>query len=120
MKIEFAKSSGEPGYEITPEAYEKAIERAYEHKGNVAMGLLTYPDGNYGNLADARAIADVCHDYGMPFLLNGAYSIGRMPVKARDIGADIIVGSGHKSMAACGPVGGIGGTDIQDISFQEE
>jgi Sep-tRNA:Cys-tRNA synthetase len=31
-----------------------------------------------------------------------------MPVSAKDIGADFIVGSGHKSMAASGPVGVLG------------
>jgi Sep-tRNA:Cys-tRNA synthetase len=108
LKIEFVPSSGQPGYAIQADSYARAIMRAYEHKGNVSMAVLTYPDGNYGNLADAKAAADVCHDNGIPLLLNGAYSVGRMPINAREIGADIIVGSGHKSMAACGPVGVLG------------
>lgn len=111
LNIEFVPSSGEPGYAISAESYSDAIMRAYEHKNNVSMAVLTYPDGNYGNLADAKAVAEICHDEGIPLLLNGAYSIGRMPVNAREIGADIIVGSGHKSMAACGPVGVLGATE---------
>ena len=111
LKIEYVPSSGEPDYAITHEGYAKAIERAYEHKGNVSLAVLTYPDGNYGNLAHARAVADACHDYDVPLLLNGAYAIGRMPVNARELGADIIVGSGHKSMAASGPVGVLGATE---------
>jgi len=111
LKIEYAPSSKEPGYAITAEGYIQAIERAYEHKGNVSMAVLTHPDGNYGNLADARAISDACHDYGVPLLLNGAYSVGRMPVNARELGADIIVASGHKSMAASGPVGLLGASE---------
>ena len=111
LKIEYVPSSGEPDYAIDNEGYAQAIERAYEHKGNVSLAVLTYPDGNYGNLADARAVADTCHDYGVPLLLNGAYAIGRMPVNARELGADIIVGSGHKSMAASGPVGVLGATE---------
>lgn len=111
LKIEYVPSSGAPGYAIASEGYAAAIERAYEHKGNVGMAVLTYPDGNYGNLADARAVADVCHDYGVPLLLNGAYSIGRMPVSASALGADIIVGSGHKSMAASGPIGILGASE---------
>jgi Sep-tRNA:Cys-tRNA synthetase len=111
LNIEYASSSGEPDYAISADGYTEAIERAYEHKGNVSMAVLTYPDGNYGNLADARAIADVCHDYGVPLLLNGAYSVGRMPINARELGADIIVGSGHKSMAASGPVGLLGASE---------
>lgn len=111
LKIEYVPSSKEPDYAITAEGYVQAIERAYEHKGNVSMAVLTYPDGNYGNLADARAVSDACHDYGVPLLLNGAYSVGRMPVNARELGADIIVASGHKSMAASGPVGLLGASE---------
>jgi Sep-tRNA:Cys-tRNA synthetase len=111
LNIEFVPSSGEPGYTVSAEGYSDAIMRAYERKGNVSMAVLTYPDGNYGNIADAKAVAETCHDNGIPLLLNGAYAVGRMPVNARDIGADIIVGSGHKSMAACGPVGVLGATE---------
>jgi Sep-tRNA:Cys-tRNA synthetase len=111
LKIEGVPSGGEPDYAITADGYADAIMRAYEHKGNVSMAVLTYPDGNYGNLADAKAVAEVCHDNSIPLLLNGAYSVGRMQVNAREIGADIIVGSGHKSMAACGPVGVLGATE---------
>lgn len=111
LKIEYVPSSKEPDYAITAEGYVQAIERAYEHKGNVSMAVLTYPDGNYGNLADARAVSDACHDYGVPLLLNGAYSVGRMPVNAHELGADIIVASGHKSMAASGPVGLLGASE---------
>jgi Sep-tRNA:Cys-tRNA synthetase len=111
LRIEYAPSSKEPDYAISAEGFTEAIERAYEQKGNVSMAVLTYPDGNYGNLPDARAIADACHDYSVPLLLNAAYAIGRMPVNARDLGADIIVGSGHKSMAASGPVGILGASE---------
>lgn len=111
LNIEYARASKEPEYAISAEGYVEAIERAYEQKGNVTLAVLTYPDGNYGNLPDARAIADACHDYSVPLLLNGAYAVGRMPVNARDLGADIIVGSGHKSMAASGPVGLLGASE---------
>ncbi|MDD2835190.1 MAG: O-phospho-L-seryl-tRNA:Cys-tRNA synthase [Methanothrix sp.] len=111
LRIEYVPSSKEPDYAISAEGFTEAIERAYEQKGNVSLAVLTYPDGNYGNLPDARAIADACHDYNVPLLLNGAYSIGRMPVNGRELGADIIVGSGHKSMAASGPVGVLGASE---------
>jgi len=111
LKIEYVPSSGQPSYAISAQDYADAIERAYEQKGNVSMAVLTYPDGNYGNLADAKAVANVCHDYGVPLMLNGAYAIGRMPISARELEADIIVGSGHKSMAASGPVGVLGASE---------
>ncbi|MCU0637647.1 MAG: O-phospho-L-seryl-tRNA:Cys-tRNA synthase [Methanothrix sp.] len=111
LKIEYAAASPQPDYAISAEGYVQAIERAYEQKGNVSLAVLTYPDGNYGNLPPAREIADACHDYSVPLLLNAAYSVGRMPVNARELGADIIVGSGHKSMAASGPVGVLGAAE---------
>ncbi|MDR2944427.1 MAG: O-phospho-L-seryl-tRNA:Cys-tRNA synthase [Methanosarcinales archaeon] len=98
-----------PDQEIMPGDFLKAIETGIEKFGKKPLlTLLTYPDGNYGNLADARKIAAVSHEFDIPVLLNGAYAVGRMPVSAKDLGADYIVGSGHKSMAACGPVGVLG------------
>jgi Sep-tRNA:Cys-tRNA synthetase len=111
LKIEYVAPSKGPDYAISADGYVQAIERAYERKGNVNLAVLTYPDGNYGNISHARAIADACHDYSVPLLLNGAYSVGRMPVNARELGADIIVGSGHKSMAASGPIGVLGAAE---------
>jgi Sep-tRNA:Cys-tRNA synthetase len=111
MNIEYVPSSGEPEYRIDPEGFDDAIMRVYERKGNIGMAVLTYPDGSYGNIVDARAVSDICHDNGIIFMVNGAYSVGRMPVKAKDLGADIIVGSGHKSMASSGPIGLLGASE---------
>jgi Sep-tRNA:Cys-tRNA synthetase len=111
LEMEYVPSTGEPGYAIAPEGYAQAIERAYERKGNVGLAVLTYPDGNYGNLTDAKLVAKICHEYGVPLMLNGAYAVGRMPVKARELNVDIIVGSGHKSMASCGPIGILGAAE---------
>ncbi|OYT35130.1 MAG: O-phospho-L-seryl-tRNA:Cys-tRNA synthase [Candidatus Aenigmarchaeota archaeon ex4484_52] len=70
--------------------------------------LLTYPDGTYGNLPDAKKLGKIAQKYRVPYLLNCAYAIGRMPVKMKEIGADFVIGSGHKSMAATGPIGVLG------------
>ena len=70
--------------------------------------LLTYPDGNYGNLPDARRLGEIAQEHDIPFILNGAYAVGRMPISMEEMGADFIIGSGHKSMAAAGPVGVLG------------
>jgi len=53
----------------------------------------------------------VAKNYGIPFLYNGAYTVGVMPVDGRKIGADFIVGSGHKSMASAAPSGVLATTD---------
>ncbi|AKB55911.1 MULTISPECIES: O-phospho-L-seryl-tRNA:Cys-tRNA synthase [Methanosarcina] len=109
LNIKTVPHSGSPDYYLDPEGYATAIEEVTKESGKPpALALVTYPDGNYGNLPDARKIASVCHQYDVPLLLNGAYAVGRMPVSAKEIGADFIAGSGHKSMAASGPIGVLG------------
>lgn len=98
-----------PETEIMPEDFLEAIETGIEKYGKKPLLiLLSYPDGNYGNLTDVKKIAAISHEFDIPVLLNGAYSVGRMPINAKELGVDYIVGSGHKSMAACGPVGVLG------------
>ena len=109
LNIKVVPHAGSPEYILDPKGYGKAIEEVTKESGKPpALALITYPDGSYGNLPDAGKIASVCHEYDVPLLLNGAYAVGRMPVSAKEIGADFIVGSGHKSMAASGPVGVLG------------
>ncbi len=109
LNIKTVPHSGSPDYYLNPEGYATVIEEVTKESGKPpALALLTYPDGNYGNLPDAEKIASICHEYDVPLLLNGAYAVGRMPISAKEISADFIVGSGHKSMAASGPVGVLG------------
>ncbi len=109
LNIKVVPHAGSPEYRLDPEGYGTAIEEVTKESGKPpALALVTYPDGSYGNVPDAGKIASVCHEYDVPLLLNGAYCVGRMPVSAKEIGADFIVGSGHKSMAASGPVGVLG------------
>jgi Sep-tRNA:Cys-tRNA synthetase len=112
LNIKVVPNSGSPDYYLDPEGYGTAIEEVTRESGKPpALALITYPDGSYGNLPDAKKIASICHEYDVPLLLNGAYAVGRMPVSAKEIGADFIVGSGHKSMAASGPVGVLGASE---------
>jgi Cys-tRNA synthase (O-phospho-L-seryl-tRNA:Cys-tRNA synthase) len=55
-----------------------------------------------------RRLGEIAREYDVPFILNGAYAVGRMPISMEEMGADFIIGSGHKSMAAAGPVGILG------------
>lgn len=107
LKVVEVPKTDYPDFKINADAYAETIEET-KKKGEIVLSLLTYPDGNYGNLPDAKKIAKICHEYEIPLLLNGAYAIGRMPIKMDKIGVDFIVGSGHKSMAASGPIGVLG------------
>lgn len=89
-----------------------------EHRPSLL--LLTYPDGNVGNLPNARRLGEIAKEYEVPFLLNAAYAVGRMPVNMNEIGADFIVCSGHKSMASAGPIGVLGlNKKWEDLVCQE-
>jgi Sep-tRNA:Cys-tRNA synthetase len=95
--------SGHPEFRVDVNEY-AALIKQYAPK----LVLLTYPDGNYGNLPDARRLGGIAQEHNVPYILNGAYAVGRMPVSMEEMGADFIIGSGHKSMAAAGPVGVLG------------
>ena len=95
--------SGHPEFRIDVNEY-IALIRQHAPK----LILLTYPDGNYGNLPDARRLGEIAREYNIPYILNAAYAVGRMPISMEEMGADFIIGSGHKSMAAAGPVGVLG------------
>ena len=96
-------NSGYPEFRIDVNEYVPLI------KNNAPkLVLLTNPDGNYGNISDARRLGEIAQEYEVPYIVNGAYSVGRMPISMAEIGADFIVGSGHKSMASSGPCGVLG------------
>jgi Sep-tRNA:Cys-tRNA synthetase len=96
-------NSGHPEFKVDVNEYVTLIK---EHAPKLI--LLTYPDGNYGNLPDARRLGKIAQEYNIPYILNGAYAVGRMPISMEEIGADFIIGSGHKSMASAGPIGVLG------------
>ena len=109
LKIKLVPKTPAPEYKITPEAFAATIEEVRTESGKPpALALLTYPDGSYGNIPDAKEITKLAHDYKVPVIINGAYAIGRMPFDGKALGADFVSGSGHKSMAASGPVGVLG------------
>lgn len=109
LRIRSVPNTGHPHFIITPEAYAQTIQETRHDTGKPpALVILTYPDGNYGNLVNAKHVAEIAHEYDIPFLLNAAYAMGRMPLSAHELGCDFIVGSGHKSMAASGPIGILG------------
>jgi Sep-tRNA:Cys-tRNA synthetase len=73
--------------------------------------MIDHFDYQFANEHDVYGIAKVAKEYGIPFLYNGAYTVGVMPVDGKKIGADFIVGSGHKSMASVAPSGVLATTD---------
>ncbi|OPX69090.1 MAG: O-phospho-L-seryl-tRNA:Cys-tRNA synthase [Methanoregulaceae archaeon PtaB.Bin056] len=96
---------------ITPEAAAGKIESVIRETGKApSLLFIDQVDYQYGNLHPVRDIAKVAHQYDIPVLVNGAYTVGIMDVNGKDLGADFLVGSGHKSMASPAPSGVLAAT----------
>lgn len=107
-----ASSTGYPAFEIKAESFREVIGQVIKETGHLPkLALLSHVDGNYGNLVEAKAVGEVCQEYDVPFLLNAAYTAGRMEVKGKDLGADFIVCSCHKSFGVPGTIGILATTD---------
>lgn len=91
---------------ITPEALGEKIAAVKKETGETPKLIAIHHfDYLLANEHPVRELAKVAHEYDIPFLYNGAYTVGVMPVDGKKIGADFVVGSGHKSMAAPAPTG---------------
>ncbi|MFN4133056.1 MAG: aminotransferase class V-fold PLP-dependent enzyme, partial [Candidatus Hadarchaeales archaeon] len=104
LKIVEVPHSGYPEFKIKIDDYAAKIEEVKQETGNLpAAILLTHVDYRYGNLADAAKVGKIAKEYGVPFILNAAYTAGVMPVDGKKLGVDFLICSGHKSWAASGP-----------------
>jgi Sep-tRNA:Cys-tRNA synthetase len=91
---------------VTSDAAAFKIEEVKKQFGRApVLAFIDHVDYQYGNMHDVKEIAKVCHQYDIPVLYNGAYTVGILPVNGKDLGVDFVVGSGHKSMAAPAPSG---------------
>lgn len=91
---------------ITSDATAEKIEAVIrEFSRTPPLLFVDHVDYQFGNVHDVAGIVKVAHQYDIPVLVNGAYTVGTMPVDGKALGADFVVGSGHKSMAAPAPSG---------------
>ncbi|MFX1406179.1 MAG: O-phospho-L-seryl-tRNA:Cys-tRNA synthase [Promethearchaeota archaeon] len=109
LKVREVPNSGDPEFVIESEDYEKTIKQVIKEEGKPPLlVVLTHVDYKYGNLNNPGPIGEICHNYNIPFLLNAAYSAGILPINCKKNTIDFIACSGHKSMAASGPIGLLG------------
>lgn len=91
---------------VTAETTARKIEEVKKETGKLPkLIMIDHFDYMLGNEHDIRGIAKVAKEHNIPFLCNGAYAIGVLPVNGKEIGADFLVGSGHKSFASPAPSG---------------
>ncbi len=97
---------------VTGEGTAQKIEEVKKETGKLPkLIILDHFDYMLGNEHDIHGTAKVAKDYDIPFLANCAYSLGVMPINGKEIGADFLVGSGHKSFASPAPSGILATTD---------
>ncbi|RKT54177.1 aminotransferase class I/II-fold pyridoxal phosphate-dependent enzyme [Saccharothrix australiensis] len=70
-----------------------------------AKGVLLVTPNDYGTCGDIRAVAEVCHEFGKPLIVDEAWGAHLpfhpdLPQWGMDAGADVVVTSVHKSGAA--------------------
>jgi Sep-tRNA:Cys-tRNA synthetase len=122
LKVREVSNSGEPEFKILPENYDKLITKVIEEEGEPPLlVVLTHVDYKYGNYNEPKPIGEICAKHDVPFLLNAAYSGGILPINCEEMQVDFITCSGHKSMAASGPIGLLGfkekhAEDIMELS----
>ena len=97
---------------VTADAAAERLDTLVRELGRPpALVMCDHFDYQNANEHDVAGIAKLAHQYDAPFLYNGAYTVGVMPVDGKAIGADFVVGSGHKSMASPAPSGVLAATD---------
>ncbi len=97
---------------ITADAAAKKIESVKKETGKLpGLVAMHHFDYKMANEHPVREIIKTVHEYDVPVLYNGAYTVGVMPVDGKRLGADFVVGSGHKSMASPAPTGVLATTE---------
>lgn len=85
---------------VTPQSIKETILRHPDAKG-VFLVNPTY----YGSTIDLKSIAEVCHEHGLPLLVDEAHGPhlhfhDELPPSALSCGADLVVQSTHKILSA--------------------
>ena len=98
--------SGHPEYKVEAESFRAKIEETKKETGKLpGLVAVTHAEPSHGNFNPAGEVAKIAEEYGIPCMVNAAYTAGVMPVSLKDLGADFLTVSAHKSMASLGPLG---------------
>ncbi len=78
------------------------VERCFQENRDIGAVLITSPTYD-GVVSDIEKIADICHRYNVPLLVDEAHGAhfhfsSYFPVSAADLGADIVIHSVHKTL----------------------
>ena len=83
-------------WEDTLNRFEDALKKA-------DVAVFTHVSNVFGYILPVEAMAALCREKGMPFIIDAAQSAGSIPVSLKVLGADFIAMPGHKGLL--GPQG---------------
>jgi len=106
LRIVEPTHSGYPEYKVEAEGFRQKIETIKKETGRLpGLIVVTHVEPYYGNLNPVEEMGKISEEYGIPYMVNAAYTAGIMPVNMREFHADFLTVSAHKSMASLGPLG---------------
>ena len=93
-----------PGWDLEHGVAAEALEQAFEASPHASAALVVSPT-YFGVTSDIAALAEVCHRRGRPLIVDAAWGAAYgfcdgLPASPVRLGADIVVVSVHKTMAA--------------------
>lgn len=84
-------------WEDTLETFEDALKKGAD------AAVFTHVSNVFGYILPVYELADLCRQYGVPFVIDAAQSAGMLPIDLQKLGADFIAMPGHKGLL--GPQG---------------
>jgi len=98
--------SGYPEYKVDAKGFVDRIEDVKAKTGKLpALIVVTHAEPYYGNINPVEEVGKIAKEYGIPYMVNAAYTAGVIPLNMKDFQADFLTVSAHKSMASLGPLG---------------
>lgn len=121
LKIVEVQHSGYPEYRVRAEDFVNKIESIKKENGKLpALIAATHVEPYYGNLNPVKEIGKIAKEFGIPYMINAAYTAGILPISIKELKADFLTVSAHKSMASIGPLGFlITNEDWSDKAFKK-
>ena len=83
--------------------WEDTLESFEQQLNGADAAVFTHVSNVFGYILPVEQLAQLCHEKGIPFMIDAAQSAGTLPVSLKDLGADFIAMPGHKGLL--GPQG---------------
>ncbi|RMF90083.1 MAG: aminotransferase class V-fold PLP-dependent enzyme [Methanobacteriota archaeon] len=105
LKVVEPPHSGYPEYKVSAQSFQEKIDEVRKEHGEPALIAVTHADPYYGNIAPVEEIGRIASENDIPYMVNAAYTGGVLPINMKEMKADFLTLSAHKSMASIGPLG---------------